>query len=72
MACRDSEKISIHALLAESDLQGLRTRPRLAISIHALLAESDPVPPPCGIPDRISIHALLAESDQSGSYLPVS
>ena len=35
-------KISIHALLAESDAQTLpHTSARIAISIHALLAESD-------------------------------
>ena len=57
--------ISIHALLAESDLAvpdlGKRN---IGISIHALLAESDPK---WGCRYRryrtISIHALLAESD---------
>ena len=34
-------KISIHALLAESDTSVLPTIPAPAISIHALLAESD-------------------------------
>ena len=33
--------ISIHALLAESDVGQKRLRQKLAISIHALLAESD-------------------------------
>ena len=59
-------EISIHALLAESDLLPyVVPYAHQAISIHALLAESDP--PPCGIPDRegISIHALLAESDST-------
>ena len=57
--------ISIHALLAESDLDcshaGMITPPR--ISIHALLAESDMHF--LGNIRRllISIHALLAESD---------
>ena len=38
------QPISIHALLAESDLYpALSCRPHAAISIHALLAESDPV-----------------------------
>ena len=40
--CRSVHPISIHALLAESDLSG-STKPRARrISIHALLAESDP------------------------------
>ena len=34
--------ISIHALLAESDLVSMLNRPHSQISIHALLAESDP------------------------------
>ena len=34
-------EISIHALLAESDVGQKRLRQKLAISIHALLAESD-------------------------------
>ena len=57
--------ISIHALLAESDL-GRRVVPFQAgkISIHALLAESDRWPPLLPKPLwAISIHALLAESD---------
>ena len=64
--CREFQQIaiSIHALLAESDV----SRPKqegciIHISIHALLAESDPsVRGSCHrVP--ISIHALLAESD---------
>ena len=58
-------RISIHALLAESDPAGNGGSGSItAISIHALLAESDP-----GLENRlkkpcvISIHALLAESD---------
>ena len=56
--------ISIHALLAESDL----TVPDLGkrdvwISIHALLAESDHIHSMSGDRPGISIHALLAESD---------
>ena len=35
------QRISIHALLAESDSERLGTRQRGVISIHALLAESD-------------------------------
>ena len=57
--------ISIHALLAESDLASDdRTRTTEHISIHALLAESDPMPTTGHPYSRyISIHALLAESD---------
>ena len=56
--------ISIHALLAESDIPKKSFGPVGAISIHALLAESDAQKcyhssPAAGI----SIHALLAESD---------
>ena len=36
-------RISIHALLAESDVGQNRLRQKLAISIHALLAESDKI-----------------------------
>ena len=36
-----SFEISIHALLAESDLNEQEAKRRLLISIHALLAESD-------------------------------
>ena len=56
--------ISIHALLAESDMSGTDFYRSAIISIHALLAESDLF---CGaMPTAslmISIHALLAESD---------
>ena len=56
--------ISIHALLAESDIRGAAPPRPPKISIHALLAESDGI----GLVFlwwgvRISIHALLAESD---------
>ena len=57
--------ISIHALLAESDLRVLDgSKSSIEISIHALLAESDL----CILHHLqrqlfISIHALLAESD---------
>ena len=56
-------KISIHALLAESDHNRRPNIPNGCISIHALLAESDymAVMYMCTAP--ISIHALLAESD---------
>ena len=57
-------KISIHALLAESDSSIEEVSKYVVISIHALLAESDArsvnINPPRII---ISIHALLAESD---------
>ena len=58
------DKISIHALLAESDPMETLRQVVSAISIHALLAESDGSTtltfPGFGV---ISIHALLAESD---------
>ena len=58
-------KISIHALLAESDRVIRRPYAKMRISIHALLAESDTRK---GQSSRagigISIHALLAESDR--------
>ena len=58
-------RISIHALLAESDGRGRRHTGRPGISIHALLAESDGVWPQLRLlAVRISIHALLAESDE--------
>ena len=57
--------ISIHALLAESDLGGTAAgNLTLCISIHALLAESDASNNPQHLPLAISIHALLAESDE--------
>ena len=56
--------ISIHALLAESDLDhGIALVPHQQISIHALLAESDITDIDFRIIAKISIHALLAESD---------
>ena len=58
-ACR----ISIHALLAESDCFVCSLRNGQLISIHALLAESDVSTFPCFHTVYISIHALLAESD---------
>ena len=56
--------ISIHALLAESDVTGTLETGITVISIHALLAESDRLLS-CLIQHAasISIHALLAESD---------
>ena len=59
-----SHQISIHALLAESDITGYFFDAMQIISIHALLAESDAVH--CDTLSAlapISIHALLAESD---------
>ena len=62
--------ISIHALLAESDLAPQVVGVVLVISIHALLAESDwRAGPPTAGPAAISIHALLAESDLPGPRL---
>ena len=58
-------KISIHALLAESDEDALRQIVNRRISIHALLAESDRLRPWKADPTEISIHALLAESDNN-------
>ena len=55
--------ISIHALLAESDLHGLESFAQYVISIHALLAESDKWMRVDFLTVEISIHALLAESD---------
>ena len=56
--------ISIHALLAESDLfRSFSPSLGEGISIHALLAESDIDKIKGGEPQEISIHALLAESD---------
>ena len=66
--------ISIHALLAESDLSMAALRQAISpISIHALLAESDKFALWLLTYHRISIHALLAESDMSVyGILPVS
>ena len=55
--------ISIHALLAESDLVRMLNGPHSKISIHALLAESDSLTTYLETSSIISIHALLAESD---------
>ncbi len=57
-------RISIHALLAESDFHALlQGHFIVTISIHALLAESDSLRLPLLFNSVISIHALLAESD---------
>ena len=67
--------ISIHALLAESDMMFFDYAHPGCISIHALLAESDGVHfDNYNLHCTISIHALLAESDRSyflGSRVPV-
>ena len=58
-------RISIHALLAESD-NNINSSVNTAdkISIHALLAESDDAEKvEKALHNAISIHALLAESD---------
>ena len=57
-------RISIHALLAESDPHLPMAPVAQDISIHALLAESDHDRQGLGQTVQISIHALLAESDQ--------
>ena len=60
--------ISIHALLAEGDLQDTITEiANMKISIHALLAEGDPVHAARVAKLFISIHALLAEGDRNGN-----
>ena len=58
-----SHQISIHALLAESDVTRVASTPTTVISIHALLAESDLRHNADCNCRSISIHALLAESD---------
>ena len=56
--------ISIHALLAESDVGDVWACRWPDISIHALLAESDSTALDQYLKEQISIHALLAESDE--------
>ena len=56
-------RISIHALLAESDAVADLGKGYIRISIHALLAESDSLGLLGWLRVLISIHALLAESD---------
>ena len=66
-ACRWPD-ISIHALLAESDVHVYELVWGVSISIHALLAESDMNwLRTAGVEDDISIHALLAESDSKSA-----
>ena len=62
-------RISIHALLAESDTANLDDWWTYAISIHALLAESDLIAATSNPETGISIHALLAESDILGNVV---
>ena len=67
---RAGVRISIHALLAESDVTVLGIQHRTGISIHALLAESDNRDIANSERKKnISIHALLAESDYDTSSL---
>ena len=62
--CGPARIISIHALLAESDVRARAAEGQRPISIHALLAESDARKHRTrGAVYKISIHALLAESD---------
>ena len=61
---RHMRKISIHALLAESDQYQMSAKRDIRISIHALLAESDNNGGGVSAVYFISIHALLAESDR--------
>ena len=65
ITAEQTARISIHALLAESDSWNRRCQAMAVyISIHALLAESDKVRYPwTPLTSTISIHALLAESD---------
>ena len=63
-----ADNISIHALLAESDVLFPPFFCFAAISIHALLAESDTYAPEYRPETEISIHALLAESDVRAAH----
>ena len=80
MRCVLPVLISIHALLAESDVYVYFLGSDGWISIHALLAESDSHRKRCRHIHIISIHALLAESDsrsislnfQLGNFYPRS
>ena len=63
-AVGDALNISIHALLAESDVLPCNFSEFIYISIHALLAESDEDQERICRNVIISIHALLAESDR--------
>ena len=67
--CQAISAISIHALLAESDISHTHQHAKNNISIHALLAESDSVTTSFQGGFAISIHALLAESDFACWYI---
>ena len=60
---QQEQRISIHALLTESDKNSLSDVIDRSISIHALLTESDASNQRERQEQRISIHALLTESD---------
>ena len=68
----DAQSISIHALLAESDIHQSQAESRQTISIHALLAESDDDMIFEEQTEQISIHALLAESDLTNCLILTS
>ena len=64
--------ISIHALLAESDLRPLTYSTHRAIFLSTLsLRRATEDPAGHGAFATISIHALLAESDCSSTYRPL-
>ena len=56
--CPQQRAISIHALLAESDLRVVRSGNAKSISIHALLAESDPLLWPAILRPRLFLSTL--------------
>ena len=66
ISAKREARISIHALLAESDVLAVTSEVSESISIHALLAESDHETYVIMEATKvISIHALLAESDRA-------
>ena len=66
LAVADVYKISIHALLAESDVDVLfQLVGGVAFLSTLSLRRATPAPGPCSPHANISIHALLAESDAS-------
>ena len=62
------ERISIHALREEGDLQDRRLQLGKAISIHALREEGDGMPLGVEPSQQISIHALREEGDVDQAY----
>ena len=68
ITAEQTARISIHALLAESDCIPRSDGLWQEISIHALLAESDNTSPGAKSRTPISIHALLAESDSMSCW----